>query len=211
MLAQTVAFQVKAYEYRALMASIVKQPPTPKSQPRADLMITWVVDHAKEPLAPHRRDRQEVRRGRAAAQGGHRPPSQDPLGRPGAGRPQPRLLGPVQRVAPQSRSITNACSSCPSIDRVCSRSSSEPPKGAPGRSRGGVEPPGPRCRPSPPSDQPAGRDLAAAGSRPAGAGESIRCVVRWCPTGGLTPPGYVRSPPDGGSITGRLTPRVPGG
>ena len=27
MLAQTVAFQVKAYEYRALMASIVKAPP----------------------------------------------------------------------------------------------------------------------------------------------------------------------------------------
>ena len=52
MLAQTVAFQVKAYEYRALMASIVKNPPSPKAQPRADLMITWVVDHAKEPLAP---------------------------------------------------------------------------------------------------------------------------------------------------------------
>ena len=33
MLAQTVAFQVKAYEYRALMASIVKNPPTPKGQP----------------------------------------------------------------------------------------------------------------------------------------------------------------------------------
>ncbi len=53
MLAQTVAFQVKAYEYRALMAAIVKNPPTPKGQPRADLMITWVVDHAREPLAPH--------------------------------------------------------------------------------------------------------------------------------------------------------------
>ena len=53
MLAQTVAFQVKAYEYRALMASIVKNPPTPKGQPRADLVITWVVDHAREPLAPH--------------------------------------------------------------------------------------------------------------------------------------------------------------
>ena len=72
MLAQTVAFEVKAYEYRALMASIVKNRPTPKAQPGADLMITWVVDHAKEPLAPTGRDRQEVRRGRAAAQGGHR-------------------------------------------------------------------------------------------------------------------------------------------
>jgi hypothetical protein len=53
MLAQTVAFQVKAYEYRALMAAIAKNPPMPKAQPNAGLMITWVVDHAKEPLAPH--------------------------------------------------------------------------------------------------------------------------------------------------------------
>ncbi len=52
MLAQTVAFQVKAYEYRALMASIVKKPPLPRKQPGPDLMITWVVDHAREPLAP---------------------------------------------------------------------------------------------------------------------------------------------------------------
>ena len=52
MLAQTVAFEVKAYEYRALMASIVNQPPTPKRNPAQDLVITWVVDHAKEPLAP---------------------------------------------------------------------------------------------------------------------------------------------------------------
>ncbi len=51
-LAQTVAFQVKAYEYRALMASIVKAPPLPKRQPGADLMITWVVNHSKKPLAP---------------------------------------------------------------------------------------------------------------------------------------------------------------
>jgi hypothetical protein len=52
MLAQTVAFQVKAYEYRALMASIVKSPPVPKRQASSDLMITWVVDHSPKPLAP---------------------------------------------------------------------------------------------------------------------------------------------------------------
>ena len=101
MLAQTVAFQVKAYEYRALMASIVKAPPLPKGQPGPDLMITWVVNHSKKPVAPPKRDRQEVRRSRTAAQGGHRAPSQDPLGGPGAGRPRPRLLRPVRRVAPQ--------------------------------------------------------------------------------------------------------------
>ncbi len=27
-------------------------PPVPKRQPGTDLMITWVVDHSKEPLAP---------------------------------------------------------------------------------------------------------------------------------------------------------------
>ena len=53
MLAQTVAFQVKAYEYRALMVSIAKAPPTPKRQPGPELVVTWVVDHSKKPLAPH--------------------------------------------------------------------------------------------------------------------------------------------------------------
>ena len=51
MLAQTVAFQVKAYEYRALMASIVKAPPRPKHQPAPDSLTIWVVNHSKEPLA----------------------------------------------------------------------------------------------------------------------------------------------------------------
>jgi hypothetical protein len=52
MLALTVAFEVKAYEYRALMASIVMSPPIPKQQPSPDMVITWVVDHAEKPLAP---------------------------------------------------------------------------------------------------------------------------------------------------------------
>jgi hypothetical protein len=52
MLAQTVAFQVKAYEYRALMARIIQKPPIPSKQPTPDLAITFVVDHATEPLAP---------------------------------------------------------------------------------------------------------------------------------------------------------------
>jgi von Willebrand factor type A domain len=52
MLAQTVAFQVKAYEYRALMASIVKATPVPKRPAGPDLVITWVVNHSKAPLAP---------------------------------------------------------------------------------------------------------------------------------------------------------------
>jgi hypothetical protein len=52
MLAQTIAFQVKAFEYRALMASTVKAPPLPKNQPASDMVITWVVDHSRAPLAP---------------------------------------------------------------------------------------------------------------------------------------------------------------
>jgi hypothetical protein len=52
MLAQTVAFQVKSFEYRALMAQIVQKPPAPSRLPTPELAITFVVDHAKEPLAP---------------------------------------------------------------------------------------------------------------------------------------------------------------
>jgi hypothetical protein len=53
MLAQTVAFQVKAFEYRALMASIYEAPPHPKGPPGTGMMITWVVDHATKPIAPY--------------------------------------------------------------------------------------------------------------------------------------------------------------
>ena len=51
MLAQTVAFQIKAFEYRALMAQIIQKPPMPSKLPTPDLTITFVVDHANEPLA----------------------------------------------------------------------------------------------------------------------------------------------------------------
>ena len=101
MLAQTVAFQVKAYEYRALMASIVKAPPMPKRPARARFDDHLGRRSLEGAFGPRKPDRQKVRRSRAAAQGGHRPPSQDSLGRPGARCHQPRLVGPVQRVAPQ--------------------------------------------------------------------------------------------------------------
>ena len=101
MLAQTVAFEVKAYEYRALMASIVNKPPVPKNAADAGPHDHMGRRSCPGAPGPQERDRQEVRRSQAVARGGHRPPSQDPLGRPGPGCPQPRLLGPVQRVAPQ--------------------------------------------------------------------------------------------------------------
>jgi hypothetical protein len=50
-LAQTVAFQVKAYEYLALMKTIMAQPPRPSKQPTPELAINFVVDHAQKPLA----------------------------------------------------------------------------------------------------------------------------------------------------------------
>ena len=52
MVAQTVAFQVKAYEYRALMASIAKFPPQIKRAPAPDTLVTWVVNHSTKPMAP---------------------------------------------------------------------------------------------------------------------------------------------------------------
>ena len=52
MLAQTVAFQIIAYEYRALMAQIAQKPRIPSKQPTPDLAITFVVDHSRQPLAP---------------------------------------------------------------------------------------------------------------------------------------------------------------
>ena len=52
MLAQTVAFECIAYEYRALMASIIKSPPVPKQPAGPNEAITWRVDHSKTPLAP---------------------------------------------------------------------------------------------------------------------------------------------------------------
>lgn len=52
MLAQTVAFQLKSYEYRALMESLAKKPQSPTKQPTADVAITFVVDHSTKQLAP---------------------------------------------------------------------------------------------------------------------------------------------------------------
>ncbi|HEV3167750.1 MAG TPA: vWA domain-containing protein [Isosphaeraceae bacterium] len=57
MLAQVVTYQIKTYEYRALLQNVVKsiqsgKPPMPKRQPGPDLMITWEVNHSPGRLAP---------------------------------------------------------------------------------------------------------------------------------------------------------------
>ncbi len=117
MLAQTVAFEVKAYEYRALMASIVKNPPSPKAQPRPDLMITWVADHAKEPLAPTARPPRSTPR----PSGCSRKSSPSIPGPPGpTWRKTPSTVG--SRSGSTSGitipSTTTEPSSCPSTERL---------------------------------------------------------------------------------------------
>ena len=101
MLAQIVAYQVKAYEYRACLAEMVQTRPKPSKMPSPQLSVEWDLDHSPEPQGAQGADRQEVRRGRPPAQAGHRAPPQDPLGRPGPGRAQPRPQRPARRVASQ--------------------------------------------------------------------------------------------------------------
>ena len=52
MLAQIVTYQVKAYEYRACLAEMVKTLPKPKKQPTSDLMVEWDLHHSPTPKAP---------------------------------------------------------------------------------------------------------------------------------------------------------------
>ena len=52
MLAQVVVFQIKAYEYRALMAQLAREPRKPSKAPTPNLAITFVVDHGPKGLAP---------------------------------------------------------------------------------------------------------------------------------------------------------------
>jgi hypothetical protein len=52
MLAQIVTYQVKAYEYRACLAEMVKTLPKPKKMPTADLTVEWDLHHSPIPKAP---------------------------------------------------------------------------------------------------------------------------------------------------------------
>ena len=52
MLAQIVVYQIKAYEYRACMADMIKTVPKPKTMPTADLMVEWDIHHSKQRMAP---------------------------------------------------------------------------------------------------------------------------------------------------------------
>jgi tetratricopeptide (TPR) repeat protein len=52
MLAQIVTYQVKAYEYRACLAEMVRTLPKPKKMPTPDLRVVWDLHHSKTPKAP---------------------------------------------------------------------------------------------------------------------------------------------------------------
>ncbi len=52
MLAQIVAYQVKAFEYRACLQEMIKTVPRPSTLPTPDLMVEWEFHHAGEPKAP---------------------------------------------------------------------------------------------------------------------------------------------------------------
>ena len=52
MLAQIVAYQIQAYEFRACLKEMVARPPTPSRMPSPEMHVEWHLDHAKEPKAP---------------------------------------------------------------------------------------------------------------------------------------------------------------
>ncbi len=52
MLAQVVAYQVKAYEYRANLLEMQAKPPKPATMPNPELFVEWSLDHSTERKAP---------------------------------------------------------------------------------------------------------------------------------------------------------------
>lgn len=52
MLAQIVAYQVMAYEYRAAVEQLGKTLPNPKVMPSPELRVEWTFDHSQDRVAP---------------------------------------------------------------------------------------------------------------------------------------------------------------
>ena len=52
MMAQIVAYQIKAFEYRACLKELAETKPRPKTMPSADLVVEWVIDHSGDRKAP---------------------------------------------------------------------------------------------------------------------------------------------------------------
>jgi len=52
MLAQIVAYQIQAYEYRACLKEMAAKPPVPSRMPSPEMIVEWVLEHSREPKAP---------------------------------------------------------------------------------------------------------------------------------------------------------------
>ena len=118
MLAQIVAYQVKAYEYRACLAEMVQTRPRPSKMPSPQLSIEWDLDHSPEPQGPQGGDRQEVRRGRRACSSGSSSSTPRPPGptSPRTSSTAASASGAASGIT--ARSTTNAPSSCRNSDDV---------------------------------------------------------------------------------------------
>ena len=114
MLAQIVAYQVKAYEYRACLPRAGQDAPQAQAScRRPTLSVEWDIDHSTEPQGPQGGDREEVRRGRRACSS--RSSSATP--RP-PGPTSPRTSSTAASAASAAsgtttRSTTSGPSSCP--------------------------------------------------------------------------------------------------
>ena len=52
MIAQIVASQVMAYEYRAAVEQLGKTLPNPRTMPSPELIVEWTFDHSPDRVAP---------------------------------------------------------------------------------------------------------------------------------------------------------------
>ena len=96
MLGQIVAYQIKAYEYRACLKELFEKKPKPSKTPTEKLHVWWGLGHSNQAEGRQGRDEQEIRRGQRALPEGLRAAPEHPLGRPrevGAGARLQRRLG----------------------------------------------------------------------------------------------------------------------
>ena len=116
MLAQVVTYQIKAYEYRANLLEMAKNPPKPKEMPNPELFVEWSMDHSHERKAPKENTEKPYVEAHTAVQPRRRAPPQHPLGRPRPRRDPPRVQRQAQRMAPQAQhTIRGTCQACAQV------------------------------------------------------------------------------------------------
>lgn len=68
MLAQIVAYQVKAYEYRTCVEELGKTVPRPRVMPSPEMTVEWVIDHSPDRKAPREKTEKKYIEARALLQ-----------------------------------------------------------------------------------------------------------------------------------------------